>query len=94
MIHHGLVRLEHPLEDTDTNCHLQLVADLGLESDQYNYGSLETRSQNKLLPSLLEEDVAVTESVVKPPCWKYALEAIINWLLLYFLVHDNRLFPC
>ena len=25
------------------------------------------------------------------PCWKYALEAIINWLLLYFLVHDNRL---
>ena len=23
--------------------------------------------------------------------WKYALEAIINWLLLYFLVHDNRL---
>ena len=24
-------------------------------------------------------------------CWKYALEAIINWLLLYFFVHDNRL---
>ena len=24
-------------------------------------------------------------------CWKYALEAIIYWLLLYFLVHDNRL---
>ena len=24
-------------------------------------------------------------------CWKYALEAIINWLLLYFLVHDNSL---
>jgi hypothetical protein len=24
-------------------------------------------------------------------CWKYALEAIIKWLLLYFLVHDNRL---
>ena len=24
-------------------------------------------------------------------CWKYALEAIINWLLLYFLFHDNRL---
>ena len=24
-------------------------------------------------------------------CWKYALEAIINWLLLYFLVHDKRL---
>ena len=24
-------------------------------------------------------------------CWKYALEAIINRLLLYFLVHDNRL---
>lgn len=23
-------------------------------------------------------------------CWKYALEAIINKLLLYFLVHDNR----
>ena len=22
-------------------------------------------------------------------CWKYALEAIIKWLLLYFLVHDN-----
>ena len=24
-------------------------------------------------------------------CWKYALEAIINGLLLYFLVHDNCL---
>ena len=23
--------------------------------------------------------------------WKYALEVIIKWLLLYFLVHDNRL---
>ena len=26
------------------------------------------------------------------PCWKYALEAIIKWVLLYFLVHDNCLF--
>ncbi|MGF2525841.1 hypothetical protein ACQUW0_26205, partial [Ralstonia pseudosolanacearum] len=24
-------------------------------------------------------------------CWKYALEAIIKWLLSYFLVHDNGL---
>ena len=24
-------------------------------------------------------------------CWKYALEATIKWLLLYFLIHDNRL---
>ena len=24
-------------------------------------------------------------------CWKYAVEAIIKWLLLYFLVHDNCL---
>ena len=24
-------------------------------------------------------------------CWKYALEAIIKWLLLYLLVHDNCL---
>ena len=24
-------------------------------------------------------------------CWKYALEAIIKWLLLYFFVHDNCL---
>ena len=23
-------------------------------------------------------------------CWKYAPEAIIKWLLLYFLLHDNR----
>ena len=32
-------------------------------------------------------------AVVEPPfhCWKYALEAIIKELLLYFLVHDNRL---
>ena len=29
--------------------------------------------------------------VVASPCWKYALEAIIKWLLLYFLVHDNCL---
>ena len=28
---------------------------------------------------------------VGQPCWKYALEAIINGLLLYFLVHDNCL---
>ena len=27
-------------------------------------------------------------------CWKYALEAIINQLLLYFLVHDNLYYPC
>ena len=26
-----------------------------------------------------------------PTCWKYALEAIIKVLLLYFLVHDNCL---
>ena len=24
-------------------------------------------------------------------CWKYVIEAIINWLLSYFLVHDNHL---
>ena len=24
-------------------------------------------------------------------CWKYALEAIIKWLLLYFLDHDKGL---
>ncbi|XBI57538.1 hypothetical protein VPH35_038907 [Triticum aestivum] len=24
-------------------------------------------------------------------CWKYALEAIIKWLLLYFLIHDKGL---
>ena len=30
---------------------------------------------------------------IYPPwyCWKHALEAIIKWLLLYFLVHDNCL---
>ena len=27
-------------------------------------------------------------------CWKYAREAIIKWLLLYFLVHDNCLCSC
>ena len=27
-------------------------------------------------------------------CWKYALEAIIKALLLYFLVHDNCLYSC
>ena len=27
-------------------------------------------------------------------CWKYALEAIIKGLLLYFLVHDNFLYSC
>jgi hypothetical protein len=26
--------------------------------------------------------------------WKYALEAIIKALLLYFLVHDNCLYTC
>ena len=24
-------------------------------------------------------------------CWKYALEAIINWLLSYLLIHDKGL---
>ena len=24
-------------------------------------------------------------------CWKYALKAIIKWLLLYFLLHNNCL---
>ena len=27
-------------------------------------------------------------------CWKYALEAIIKVLLLYFFVHDNCLYSC
>ena len=27
-------------------------------------------------------------------CWKYALEAIIKALLLYFFVHDNCLYSC
>src|SRR4051812_22242325 len=27
-------------------------------------------------------------------CWKYALEAIIKALLLYFLIHDNCLYSC
>ena len=27
-------------------------------------------------------------------CWKYALEAIIKALLLYFLVHGNCLYSC
>ena len=26
-----------------------------------------------------------------PGCWKYALEAIIKWLLLYLFIHDNCL---
>ena len=31
------------------------------------------------------------EPVNPRTCWKYALEAIIKWLLLYFLVHNNCL---
>ena len=27
-------------------------------------------------------------------CWKYALEAIIKWLLLYFLNHDKVYCSC
>ena len=33
----------------------------------------------------------VTCPVEAEICWKYALEAIIKALLLYFLVHDNCL---
>ena len=33
-------------------------------------------------------DNIVIDSVL---CWKYDLEAIIKWLLLYFFVHDNCL---
>ena len=33
----------------------------------------------------------LVQAVLCAICWKYALEAIINRLLLYFLVHDNRL---
>ena len=32
-----------------------------------------------------------TDDLSRYRCWKYALEAIIKWLLLYFLVHDNCL---
>ena len=34
---------------------------------------------------------APAELFCRGNCWKYALEAIIKWLLLYFLVHDNCL---
>ena len=33
----------------------------------------------------------IAKADVRGQCWKYALEAIIKWLLLYFLVHDNCL---
>ena len=38
--------------------------------------------------TFLVEDLHYPRNTI---CWKYALEAIINWLLLYFLIHDNRL---
>ena len=31
------------------------------------------------------------EAFIGTICWNYAIEAIINYLLLHFLVHDNRL---
>ena len=37
------------------------------------------------------QKIQVEGAIWAKACWKYALEAIINWLLLYFLVHDNRL---
>ena len=33
---------------------------------------------------------AYSDLTALPPCWKYALEAIIK-VLLYFIVHDNCL---
>ena len=43
--------------------------------------------------SLYADDAVIFTNAVKEEvdCWKYALEAITNWLLLYFLVHDNLL---
>ena len=37
---------------------------------------------------ILREDPRVDRATT---CWKYALEAIIKGLLLYFIVHDNCL---
>ena len=52
------------------------------------------RADKDLLADRWTEVLAAEEYELERPtknCWKYALEAIINWLLLYFLVHDNRL---
>ena len=38
------------------------------------------------------EEFGVSRGRRSEDCWKYALEAIIKALLLYFLVHDNRLY--
>ena len=43
-------------------------------------------------PSLwIDTLVLKVREILTARCWKYALEAIIKWLLSYFLVHDNRL---
>ena len=42
-----------------------------------------------ILTKLTKPSVPV--NLVGPQCWKYALEAIIKGLLLYFLFHDNCL---
>ena len=55
---------------------------------------IQTRYKSR--SQLLVKQIFLTPFLLNRPtitwaCWKYALEAIINRLLLYFLVHDNRL---
>ena len=55
-------------------------------------------SHPKIQSDITKPQNSIHHNVTRPltlvqvgDCWKYALEAIIKWLLLYFLVHDNRL---
>ena len=41
--------------------------------------------------AILEGNLPLLQVTYSSTCWKYALEAIIKVLLLYFFVHDNSL---
>ena len=54
-----------------------------------NYAKVLEEEVNKLFGTKSSNDENML--ILEKACWKYALEAIIKWLLLYFLVHDNCL---
>ena len=48
-------------------------------------------TQNEDIKLMLVNGYPAPTMTPREACWKYALEAIIKVLLLYFLVHDNCL---
>ena len=96
-------RVNQILEDTLRACALDYGSswDDNLPYAEFSYNN-SYQSSLKMAPfealygrrcrtPLLWDEVGDCQLFGPDLCWKYALEAIIKWLLLYFLVDDNCL---